>query len=236
MLLSFLFAALAGLVAPAQSPPPDLHVVFTSEFEYMSRVRPMSYEWWIGENRSASRQGDRLSIRRDDLGVTWRIDLKAGSYVETARPAPPAAAGAAAEPAFDIHTAGYDWEPRFDWSVAETGQKSSIAGRPCLEFRAVGDADYAQAWVTFWACDPLPGVAQGPNDSLLGVLRSDSARKMVSDALAAHGNAWVLALEEKQEPAIAPTMVLRAKVELVEWRPAPPGTFDLPSNVKKAGR
>jgi hypothetical protein len=59
---------------------------------------------------------------------------------------------------------------------------------------------------------------------------------MIIDTLAKHGGAWLLAAEEQQEPAIAPTMVTRVRVETLEAVAAPPGTFDMPPAFKKAGR
>jgi hypothetical protein len=135
-----------------------------------------------------------------------------------------------------MHTAGYDWEPVYDWAVKASGQTTTIAGRSCREFVAGGEADYAEAHVSFWACDPLPGVTRNPTDIVAAGLRSDSSKRMIFDTLARHGHAWLLAAEEQQEPAIAPTMVIRVRVETLETATAPPGTFDLPPTFKKAGR
>jgi hypothetical protein len=233
--LSFwLVRALAWQAAP----PPDLHVVFRSEFVFMSSTRTTVNESWLSDGKSMARQGDRLNISREDLGVAWRANVKAGTYTETkippagqAPPPPPAA-----DPKVDMHTAGYDWEPGYEWSVKASGQSSTIAGRPCREFVAVGDADYAEARVSFWACDPLPGVARNPTDTVAAPLRSDSVKKMIFDTLAKRGGAWLLAAEEQQEPAIAPTMVMRVRVETLEAVTAPAGTFDVPPTFKKAGR
>jgi hypothetical protein len=238
MTVALLIGWLAGaLASPLQLPPPsDLHIVFRFEFVYQASTRTTSNEWWVSDGKSAARQGDRLSIYREDLGVVWRASVKAGTYTETkipvaGQPAPtPLAAGKV-----DMHTAGYDWEPIYDWSVKASGQSSIIAGRPCREFVATGDADYAEAKVSFWACDPLPGVTRNPTDTVAAPLRSASAKKMILDTLTKHGGAWLLAAEEQQEPAIAPTMVMRVRVETLEVTTAPPGTFDVPPTFKKVG-
>jgi hypothetical protein len=237
MTLAFLMAWLVSALAQAAPPQTDLHVVYDSEFIYLASTRTTASEWWLSEGKSMSRQGDRLSIVRDDLGVAWRASVKAGTYTETklppARqpPAPPAIAEKV-----DMHTAGWDWEPQYDWTVKASGQASTIAGRPCREFTATGSADYAEANVSFWACDPLPGVARNPTDLVAAPLRSASAKQMIFDTLAKQGKPWLLAAEEQQEPAIAPTMVIRVRVGTLEARPAPPGTYDVPATFKKAGR
>jgi hypothetical protein len=239
MTVAVVLAWLAGILAWPAPPPADLHFVFRSEFVYMSSTRTTANEWWLSEGRSMARQGDRLNIVREDLGVAWRANVKAGTYTETKLP-PAGQAVPAPPPAdtgkVDIHTAGYDWEPQYDWAVKASGQSSTIAGRSCREFVATGDADYAEAHVSFWACDPLPGTTRNPTDIVAASLRSDSAKKMIFDTLAKQGRGWLLGVEEQQEPAIAPTMVIRVRVETLEATAAPPGTFDLPATFKKAGR
>ncbi len=220
----------AMLLLPSSAPPPDLHVVVSSQFHYLSSVRPTTLDVWMSDGKRATKIGDRVAIRREDLGVTWRIDVKGGTYTEdkiVASPPP--------EPAKeDIHTAGFEYEPEFDWQLAETGEKSTIAGRPCRRTVATGDADYAQTTVSFWSCDAIAGVGHRVTDLVVGMLRSRSAAKMVADTAAKSG-AWVLSVEETQEPAIAPTMTITASVTSLEATAAPAGTFDLPANVKKAG-
>jgi hypothetical protein len=234
VLIAWLVAA-PGWPAPQ---PTDLHFVFNSEFVYMASTRTTANEWWVSDGKSAARQGDRLSIVREDLGVAWRASVKAGTYTETKLPPalpPQGPPPAKAEPV-DMRTAGYDWEPFYDWVVKASGQSSAIAGRPCREVTATGSADYAEARVTFWACDPLPGFSRNPSDIVAAPLRSASVKRMIFDTLAKQGKAWLLAAEEQQEPAIAPTMVVRVRVETLEALAAPAGTFEMPPTFKKAGR
>jgi hypothetical protein len=75
-----------------------------------------------------------------------------------------------------------------------------------------------------------------PTTLVISMLRNDSTRKMIRDAAARPGGLWVLQAEETTEPAIAPTMILRVKVESLEGKPAPEGTFELAPTLKKAGR
>jgi hypothetical protein len=231
MLLFVLLAWLAAALPAAAPPPsPDLHVVVGSEFVYMARTRPLRQDWWLGEKRRAVAADGRLTITREDLGVVWRIDTKAGTYTETPRPA---AAGPAGPPPFDIHTAGYSWEPEFDWSVRETGREATVAGRPCREFSARGQADYSDTTVTFWGCTPLSPGLPSPTDVVTALLRNDSTLRMIRETAEKRGF-WVLQAEETTEPAIAPTLIMRVKVETLEAAPAPAGTFELSPSLKKA--
>jgi len=234
-MLAVIFACLAG--SAASPGPPDLHVVIRSEFVYMAMTRSLSQEWWLSEGKSSATQGDRVTIVREDLGVTWRVSPKAGTYTEVKRaPNAAAPAGPPVTQAVDIHTAGYDWEAAYDWDVKPSGKTATLAGRPCREFVATGDADFAEADVSFWACDPALGATRSPTDLVANGLRGESTKRMILDTLAKNGGAWLLAAEERQEPAIAPTMVMRVRVETVEAAQAPAGTFDLPPGVKKTGK
>ncbi len=228
--VGFWLAAMVSL--PVSPPSSDLHLLVESQFVYLSAVRTTTIETWIAQGKTASRLGDRLTIRREDLAVRWRIDLKAGTYTEDKL----TPAGPPLPPKPDIHTAGYDYEPEFDWVTREGGQEMTIAGRPCAQFVSTGDADYAEATVKFWVCEPIPGVSHAVNDSMLSSMRSQSARKMVLETAAKRGKGWVLAVEETQEPAIAPTLTMKITAKTLEAAPLPPETFELPANVKKAGR
>jgi hypothetical protein len=238
MRLCVILSWVAASMSLASPPPPpgDLHVVVSSEFVYMARVRPTRQDWWLrGQQRALAVDG-RLIVFREDLGLVWRIDTKAGTYTETVQPKPDVAPAAAAPPAVDMHTAGYSWEPEFDWTVKATGRQSTIAGLPCREFAAAGQADYAEAAATFWGCAPLAPDMPSPTTLVINLLRNDSTLKMIRDAAAREGGLWVLQAEETTEPAIAPTMILRVKVESLEVKPAPEGTFELAPTLKKAGR
>lgn len=220
--------------APAAPPSPDLHLAVEYQFNFLANVITRNTDWWMAPQRTASRVGDRLTIRREDLGVSWRVDVKASTYTETkiAPPAPQPAAPVAE----DIHTVGFDYEPDYDWQVRETHQRSTIAGRPCRQFVATGDADYAEATVTFWVCQPVKGITYAVNDAVMASMRSESAKRMITDTLARQGRAWVLGVEEKQEPAISPVMIVTLVVKALDAGTAPAGTFALPANVSKAER
>ncbi len=234
VILSWLAASMS-LASPPPAPH-DLHVVVSSEFVYMARVRSTRQDWWLRDKQRALAVDGRLTVFREDLGLVWRVDPKAGTYTETNQPKPDVAPAAAAPPVVDMHTAGYRWEPEFDWTVKETGRQSTIASRPCREFAATGQADYAEATATFWGCAPLAPDVPSPTALVTNLLRNDSTMKMIRDTAATQGGLWVLQAEETTEPAIAPTMILRVKVESLEGKPAPEGTFELSPTLKKAGR
>ena len=222
----------ALLSSPVSAPPLDVHLLVESQFNYLSSVRTTTVVTWSTQGKTATKIGDRLTIRREDLGVRWRVDLKAGTYTEEKIEPPPAAK----PPKDDIHTAGYNYEAEYDWTTRQSGRKTAIAGRPCREFVSDGDADYAQATVKFWVCDPVPGVSFAVSDSVLGMMRNDSSRRMVAETAAKRGKTWVLGVEEMQEPPIAPKMIVAVSVKTLDTTPLPATTFELPANVKKAGR
>ena len=103
--------------------------------------------------RSGRRPTDRIRIKRQDLGVAWSIDTKAGTYTE----APLGKAAAPASPADveKLHNEGYDYEPVFDWKLEDTGLEEEVAGVRCRKHVLDGDADFSEKVIEFWTAADL---------------------------------------------------------------------------------
>lgn len=136
------------LVGAARTPAPPsataVHVVIETERVYMGAVTKGQVEYWLAPDRTwVSRRG-RITITRRDLGVRWRLDPSAKTYVEDKlRPPSSAPAAAAAAPGTEIHSARFDYEPQFAWTVTPSN-RVTVASRTCREFSAEGHADYAE--------------------------------------------------------------------------------------------
>ncbi len=220
--------------ASAPLPSPDLHLAVEFQFNILANVITRNTDCWMAPQKTASRVGDRLIIRRNDLGVTWDVDTKAKTYTET-KIAPPSPQ-LAARVVEDIHTLGFDYEPDYDWQVREGRQRSIIAGRPCRQVVATGNADYAEATVTFWVCRPIKDVSYDVNDAVMAQMFIESARKLITDTVARQDSAWVLGVEEKWEPALSSSRISKHVVKALDSRTAAADTFELPPNVHKVGR
>jgi hypothetical protein len=225
---------LPGLL-PVLSPPAPavVHVVIDTERAYMGAVQKASIEYWLSPDRTWVSQRGRITITRRDLGIRWRIDPAKKTYVEEKLGPPPAPAKPTAGD--DIHSARFNYEPVFNWTVTPAG-RAMVAGRDSRTFTAEGEADYARTRVGF-AIGPRVRLETDPdvNTLIAGLARLDSVTTFLRDAARTRGNGCLMSYEETQEPAIAPTIIQRVTMRLLETVPAPGGIFDVPAGFTKAG-
>ncbi len=55
---------------------------------HMARARSTRQDWWLRDKHRALAVDGRLTVFREDLGLVWRVDPKAGTYTETKQPEP----------------------------------------------------------------------------------------------------------------------------------------------------
>ena len=221
-------------VGAAAPPPTAVHVVIDAERAYMGAVQKRQIEHWLAPDMSWTNDRGRVTITRRDLGVRWRLDAAAKSYAEEKLSTP---SGPAAPPAGDdIHTARFDYEPEFDWTITP-GARMTVAGRPAREYTALGHADYARSALRF-ALGSRVTVETTPdvNRLLADLVQVESVSLFLRNTTRARGNGVILSFEETDEPAIAPTIVQRATVSTLEVIAPPVGIFDLPAGFSKASR
>lgn len=222
------------LSAKSAAPPPAaIHVVIDTERAYMGSVRKAQIEYWLAPDKTWVSQLGRITITRRDLGVRWRLDAAKKTYAEEKLQPPPAPQK---PPAGDIRSARFDYQPEFDWTVAQSG-RPTVAGRECREFSAEGQADFARTALTF-AIGPRvpPKTDPDVNELLAGHAGTESVSRFLREAARTHGNGCLMSYEETQEPAIAPTIIQRVKISTLETLPPPPGIFDLPAGFTKASQ
>ncbi len=225
-------SVLLSAVLPA-SPPPAVHVVIETERAYMGSVQKVQIEHWLGADRSWVSQRGRVIVTRRDLGVRWLLNPARKTYIEEKLAATASQAAPAGE---DIHTARFDYEPVFDWTVTQVG-RTTVAGRQCREYAAQGQADFAQTSIRF-AIGPHIDIRtdQDVNVLLAGLARLESVSRFLRETARNRGNGSLMSYEETQEPAIAPTIVQRVKISTLEIAAAPAGQFDVPDGYTKASR
>jgi hypothetical protein len=222
------------LSASSTAPPPGaVHVVIDTERAYMGSVQKAQTEYWVAADRTWVSQRGRVTIIRRDLGVRWRLDPAKKTYVEekltpSAPEAPP--------PGDDIHSARFDYEPRFEWTVTP-GARVTVAGRKCREFSAAGQADFAETSLRF-SIGPRVSLKteRDVNQILAGLAQYESATRFLQDAARTRGNGCLMSFEEAIEPAIAPTIIQRARISTLEIVPPPAALFDPPGGYSKASQ
>jgi len=220
--------------APPPAPPAAVHVVIDTERAYMGAVQKAQIEYWLAPDRTWVSQRGRVTITRRDLGVRWRLDPAKKTFVEEKlQPLPAPEKPPAGD---DIHSARFDYEPAFDWTVAQSG-RTTVAGRDCRAFTAEGQADFGQTAVRF-AVGPRVPLKTDPdvNQLLAGLAGLESVGQFLRDAARTRGNGCLMSYEETQEPAIAPTIIQRVKIGTLEIVPPLAGIFDVPDGFTKASR
>jgi hypothetical protein len=226
-ILSLLLSA--SSIAP---PPGAVHVVIDTERAYMGSVQKTQTEYWLAADRTWVSQRGRVTITRRDLGIRWRLDPAKKTYVEEKLAPPPQAP----PPGDDVHTARFDYEPRFEWTVRRGG-RVNVAGRQCREFSAAGQADFAQTSLRL-SIGPRVTLKteRDVNQILAGLAQYESTTGFLQDAARTRGNGCLMSFEETMEPAIAPTIIQRARISTLEIVPPPAGIFDPPGGYSKASQ
>jgi hypothetical protein len=230
-MLSFVLSAFLSF-STVPAPRADVHVIIETERAYMGAVTKSQVEYWLGPKTTWTSQRGRVVIVRRDLGVRWRLDPAKKTYVEEklaeTPPAPPDL------PADDIHSARFGYEPEYDWALEPAG-RATVAGRDCRAFVAHGEADYAETDLRFaigerLAVETVPDV----NQLLVDQARWASVQRFLTSVVRGRENGCLMSYEETNEPAIAPTIVMRAKVTLLDVGEAPPKIYEVPEGFTKA--
>lgn len=226
-----ILVVLLALAVPA--PPPAVHVVVDTERAYMGSVQKMQFEYWLAAEKTWASQRGRITITRRDLGLRWRLDQAKKTFVEEKLTPPPTDTQA---PAGNIHSARFDYEPEFAWTLTAAGS-TEVAGRKCSRFAAEGEADYAHTALVV-AIGPRVPVKTEPdvNQLLSGLARLESVSRFVRDETRKRGNGCLMSFEETQEPAIAPTIIQRVRISTLETVQPPAGIFEVPDGYTKASR
>ena len=219
-------------LAAAGTASADSHAVVDSTRLYMDQETKVSLEYWIARDRSSRSAAGRTTITRDDLGLVWNLDLDAKTYTETAilnPPAPPS------RQRLDMRKLWLDYyEPDYDWTIRETGASRSFNGFDCREFRASGEADFAEMSAVYWIClaPDVPGAKSFHEYSLTqyrGVSRMAALLKLLEENAAG----FCAYREETVENSIAPTLRATTTLMTLEEAEAPPGTYEVPSGFSK---
>ncbi len=227
-----LFAILGSLSA-GRGARADTHAVVESKRLYMDQETRVTFEYWIGRDRSMRKAASRATITRDDLGLVWNLDLDGKSYTESVLRKPAAAEPSRHNPDMRKLWLNY-YEPDYAWTIRDTGERRSVNGLACSEFRATGEADFAELSAVYWICQ-TPGVPGGKafRDYCLSQYEGDSRMAALSKLLEENPDGFCAYREETVEPSIAPAARAYTGLTALEEAEAPPGTYDIPAGFKK---
>jgi len=229
---ALVFAILAGLSAGTWARA-DTHAVVESKRLYMDQETRVTFEYWIGRDMSVRKAAGRATITRDDLGLVWNLDLERKSYTESVLRKPAEAAPARRDPDMRKLWLNY-YEPEYAWTIKATGERKSVNGFDCREFRATGEADFAELSAAYWIC-LTPGIPGGKafRDYCLTQYEGDSRMAALFKLLEENPEGFCAYREETVEHSIAPTARAHTGLTALEEAEAPPGTYDIPAGFKR---
>jgi hypothetical protein len=211
----------------------DLHAVIDYRWTYMDSERVYQVDYWFGVDREYVKRRETITLVRRDLDLVWRIDGRDGSYTE--EKLTKKNKRQRQEPN-DIHTRGFDYIPRFDWIVEETGQEKMIGKFMCRGFVIDGDADFSEVTVELWvAMEAEVPQLERLNETMLGFLKDSGEQEEVTAILLRWESSLLIGFTEVWKPPIAPTSRRDVTLVTVETKTAPAGLYDLPEGLCKAG-
>lgn len=221
--LSYLFSG-AGLAFA------DIHLASTQSGSYEGRAigRTIAQEEWSCADKEWRKTDGRVRITRRDLGVSWSIDPKAGTYTETplgkaAAPAPPVAE--------KLHNDGYEYDPEFDWKLEDKGFEEA-GGVRCHKYVLDGDADLSEKVFELWVADDL-GPAVQRDDRTIALFRARTGAGDLLDRWEALKGRFVLRERVTEDRPIGGDVVTETVFTTFEAVKPPDGIYDLPAGLKK---
>ena len=222
-----------GILSAAGGALADTHAVVESTRIYMDQETKVTLVHWVARDRSLRTSPGRVTITRHDLGLVWNLDLNAKSYTETVvrKPASPPP-----RPKPDMRKLWQDfYEPDYSWTIKDTGARKTVNGFDCREFRAAGEADFAEISAAYWVCltSGIPG-AKAFHDYFLGQYRGDNRLAALLKLLEGNPEGFCALREETVENSIAPVSRVITELVKLEEADAPPGTYEVPAGFRKA--
>jgi len=221
-----------GLLAAGGTARADTHAVVESTRLYMDQETKVTFEYWIGRDRSSRTAAGRATITRDDLGLVWNLDLGGKSYTESVLRKPEAPP---ARHSPDMRKLWLEfYEPDYAWTITNTGSVKTVNGYECREFRAKGEADFAEMNAAYWICltPGLPG-AKAFHDYSLGQYQGDRRMAALLKILEDNPEGFCADRDEAVEPSIAPTSRAHTGLTKLEEAEAPAGTYEIPAGFRK---
>ncbi len=225
-----LTAVIGCLLAGAGFALADLHLVSTQKRSYESspRTRSSAQEVWARADKDRIETDGRVRIKRQDLGIVWSIDAKAGTYTET----PLEKAAPAAADSEKLHNDGYDYIPVFDWKLEDTGLEEEVAGVRCRKHVLDGDADLSEKVIELWtAADLGPSISRDPRT--IGFFLGRTEAGGLLERWEALKGRFVLKERVVENPPIGGTSILETVFTTFESAEPPAGIYDLPAGLKK---
>jgi hypothetical protein len=222
-----------GLAAAAPAARADDHIQYEISRSYAGRTfRPQTLEVWIAPDRTYIRDGVVINIVRPDLKVRWTILPSAKKYLEEPLDAPDPATTPQPVPSFRIQDYGFDYEPKYDWSVTSGPAEEIIEGKSCRKITLIGDDDCMEETREFWFSTDLP-IDIGRYFDRLVKPDLDPGFRFLYDKHPDLKTALVVKSVTVEGAPIGLPATWTRKLVKAEAAPAPAGIYDLPADLVK---
>ena len=224
-------AALLLCTFPGRAPADD-HIVTRRTRTYMGTTMPARVtEIWCTDSATCLNGGRTTTVLRRDLKKSWTIASGNKRYFEEPlRESDDVQPGE--EDTTDLHTYGYDYTPRFAWTLDTTAATDSIAGYVCRRAVVQGEADYAAKTIEIWMTKDAPVDPGRYFDNCLRFSLDPDWLDIyrIFPTLKHH---LIVKSRETYEPAIAPTIVNEVVVTTVEVATPPERVYELPEGYAR---
>jgi hypothetical protein len=213
---------------------PVYYIKVTNVRTYMNVDRTTVTEYWFTKDKFCILNSNQIkTIIRRDLGVTYSINLRAGSYridsIKIQKPTPPS------DIVLDFKYIGQNYAPDFEWNKPKRLPVEMINKFECVHYLSEGDADFDQISLEYLAAKTEDQfMSSTVNSRILNIDGLNKRRKPIAGLISASKNLVIMRIIEKVENAIAPPITTRITIDNLEKVESTNGMFDIPENLKKS--
>jgi len=208
----------------------ELHVILESSRIYRGITRANQSEYWFSGKNVYRKRGNAITITRKDLELSWNIDLSTNTYWEEKI----VKEKKLKKEKEDTRALGFQYEPSFDWTIREPGEKKEIDGSMCFAITVEGDDDFAESITRIWLSPDSPLEDLRPiNDILTNSMYNQGESEIVQKILKKYPKAQWVSCEHTIDNPIAPIIRSVITLKKVEIAAAPANIFDLPPGLEK---
>jgi hypothetical protein len=212
---------------------PVYYVKVSNVRTYMNVDRTTVTEYWFTKDKFCILNSNQIkTVIRRDLGVTYSINLRAGTYkidsIKIQKQSLPV------DKILDFKYIGQSYVPDFEWNKPKRLPVEMINKFECAHYISEGDADFDQMSLEFLVAKTEDQfMANTVNSRILNIDTSNNNRKPIAGLISTSKNLIIMRIIERVENAIAPPATTKITIDNLEKVESANGFFDLPDNLKK---
>lgn len=208
----------------------DVHIVkeIRRFSERSSETVSYSVDTWLSIDREYRASNHKILIKRYDLNRRWYIDMQSRTFAES-----PLDVTVKPKTEEKLHNEGFHYEPEYEWELRDGNKEEIIGGMKCRQFILDGDADFSEKLIEIWVTDSL-SVKEEYREIVAEYLRRSEAHSIMSGFSELSGKFIIYERTTTKIP-IVPRFSVESRIERLEEVASPPGIYELPNGLQKAG-